>query len=217
MPVIDSSRNIKFEHQQPVRHLRRQPVAFQLKETDALEYLNLVFFNDTATTEIYNKFIDILKDFKSHAIDTQQAIERVSKLFAGHQRLILGFKTFMPAGYKIEVRNPAQGGGGGMNKKATAPEFDHAYAYVSKIKQRFSNQQDVYQRFLQILQRYKEEDFAIQQVKQQVALLFKGHEDLLGEFSYFLPDPGAPWPRRASCRRRRKAEISCRRFRGRSR
>jgi len=34
----------------------------------------------------------------------------------------------------------------------------------------------VYQRFLQILQRYKEEGFAIGHVKQQVAQLFKGHE-----------------------------------------
>ena len=53
---------------------------------------------------------------------------------------------------------------GAGNKKAQAPEFDHAYSYVSKIKQRFSSQQDVYQRFLQILQRYKEEGFAIHEV-----------------------------------------------------
>ena len=32
-----------------------------------------------------------------------QVIERVSRLFAGHQPLILGFNTFLPAGYKIEV------------------------------------------------------------------------------------------------------------------
>eukprot|EP00961_Rhodomonas_salina_P110217 1483524-Rhodomonas_salina.2 len=94
---------------------------------------------------------DIMKDFKSHAIDTQKVIERVSRLFAGHQKLILGFNTFLPPGYKIEIRptpkKPAPvfacrtesvyGVGG-----ATA-EFDHAYSYVSKIKQRFANQQGV--------------------------------------------------------------------------
>lgn len=115
-----------------------------------------------------------------------QVIERVSRLFAGHQKLILGFNTFLPPGYKIEIRptpkKPAPGlvfpldffvfssrllcgsvclqcrllfsfvlvvlvfacrtesvyGVGG----ATA-EFDHAYSYVSKIKQRFANQQGV--------------------------------------------------------------------------
>ncbi len=43
-------------------------------------------------------------------------IERVLHLFRGHQSLILGFNTFLPAGYKIEVRPPslpAGGGGGG--------------------------------------------------------------------------------------------------------
>jgi histone deacetylase complex regulatory component SIN3 len=33
-------------------------------------------------------------------------IERVSRLFHGHQSLILGFNTFLPQGYKIEVRTP---------------------------------------------------------------------------------------------------------------
>ncbi len=37
--------------------------------------------------------------------------------------------------------------------------------------------------------RYKEEGFAIAQVKAQVAELFAGHDDLLGEFGNFLPDP----------------------------
>ena len=41
--------------------------------------------------------------------------------------------------YKIEVRNPQKAAGGAMNKKAPAPEFDHAYSYVSKIKQRFAS------------------------------------------------------------------------------
>jgi hypothetical protein len=30
------------------------------------------------------------------------------------------------------------------------PEFDHAYSYVSKIKQRFATQKDVYEKFLQV-------------------------------------------------------------------
>ena len=73
--------------------------------------------------------------------------------------------------YKIEVRNPQKAAGGAMNKKAPAPEFDHAYSYVSKIKQRFSNQQDVYERFLQILQRYRDQGITIGHVKAQVAQL----------------------------------------------
>ena len=48
-----------------------------LEETDALEYLNLVKLQFGDSPEIYNKFLDIMKDFKSHAIDTQKVISRV--------------------------------------------------------------------------------------------------------------------------------------------
>jgi paired amphipathic helix protein Sin3a len=51
---------------------------------------------------VYNRFLDIMKDFKSQAIDTPGVIERVSNLFNGHPALIQGFNTFLPPGYRIE-------------------------------------------------------------------------------------------------------------------
>lgn len=39
--------------------------------------------------EIYNRFCDIMKDFKSQAIDTpNKAIQEVSSLFKGHSKLL---------------------------------------------------------------------------------------------------------------------------------
>lgn len=52
--------------------------------------------------DVYNRFLDIMKDFKSGAIDTPGVIDRVSSLFAGNPDLIQGFNTFLPPGYKIE-------------------------------------------------------------------------------------------------------------------
>ena len=75
--------------------------------TDAREYLNLVkHFGDSS--EIFNKFLDILKDFQSRASDTHRVIERVSQLLAGNQRLILGFNTFLLAGHEIEAQELAE-------------------------------------------------------------------------------------------------------------
>ena len=37
-------------------------------------------------------------------IDTPGVINRVSNLFKGHPDLIVGFNTFLPPGYKIEVQ-----------------------------------------------------------------------------------------------------------------
>ena len=67
----------------------------------------------------------------------------------------------MCAGFRVS-------GLGVRSQKVT--DWVDARRYVSKIKQRFAHQQTVYQQFLQILQRYKEEGFAIAKVKAQVDL-----------------------------------------------
>ncbi|XP_030228312.1 paired amphipathic helix protein Sin3b isoform X2 [Gadus morhua] len=75
----------------------------KLKVEDALSYLDQVkirFGNDPG---IYNKFLDIMKEFKSQSIDTPGVINRVSQLFHGHPDLVLGFNAFLPPGYRIEI------------------------------------------------------------------------------------------------------------------
>lgn len=54
-------------------------------------------------------------------------IARVSELFKGHESLVGGFNTFLPPGYKIELPDDPP-----ASRKQ--PEFDHARAYVKKIK-----------------------------------------------------------------------------------
>ena len=69
---------------------------------DALSYLDQVKVRFQEQPDVYNKFLDIMKDFKSQAIDTPGVIDRVSTLFTGHPELIQGFNTFLPPGYRIE-------------------------------------------------------------------------------------------------------------------
>ncbi|PVV03578.1 hypothetical protein BB560_001943 [Smittium megazygosporum] len=69
---------------------------------DALSYLDLVKIQFQHQPEIYNHFLEIMKDFKSNQIDTPGVIERVSDLFRGYNHLIEGFNTFLPPGYSIE-------------------------------------------------------------------------------------------------------------------
>lgn len=69
---------------------------------DALSYLDQVKVRFVDQPDVYNKFLDIMKDFKSQSIDTPGVIERVSTLFTGHPELIQGFNTFLPPGYRIE-------------------------------------------------------------------------------------------------------------------
>lgn len=69
---------------------------------DALSYLDQVKMRFNNEPDVYNRFLDIMKDFKSQAIDTPGVINRVSELFNGHPALIQGFNTFLPPGYRIE-------------------------------------------------------------------------------------------------------------------
>lgn len=84
----------------------QQQAQFQrLKVEDALSYLDQVKLQFGSQPQVYNDFLDIMKEFKSQAIDTPGVISRVSNLFKGHPDLIVGFNTFLPPGYKIEVNS----------------------------------------------------------------------------------------------------------------
>lgn len=80
----------------------------RLKVEDALSYLDQVKYKFGNQPQVYNDFLDIMKEFKSQSIDTPGVIQRVSNLFKGHPELIVGFNTFLPPGYKIEVQSNEQ-------------------------------------------------------------------------------------------------------------
>lgn len=80
-----------------------------LQVEDALSYLDQVKFKFGSKPQVYNDFLDIMKEFKSQSIDTPGVIQRVSNLFKGFPELIDGFNTFLPPGYKIEVQRNDQG------------------------------------------------------------------------------------------------------------
>uniref|UniRef100_A0A8C8DY34 Paired amphipathic helix protein Sin3a n=1 Tax=Oryzias sinensis TaxID=183150 RepID=A0A8C8DY34_9TELE len=80
------------------------PHVHNLAVEDALSYLDQVKLQFGNQPQVYNDFLDIMKEFKSQSIDTPGVINRVSQLFKGHPDLIMGFNTFLPPGYKIEVQ-----------------------------------------------------------------------------------------------------------------
>ncbi|CAD7078480.1 unnamed protein product [Hermetia illucens] len=81
----------------------------RLKVEDALSYLDQVKYQYADQPQIYNNFLDIMKEFKSQTIDTPGVIQRVSNLFQGHPELIFGFNMFLPPGYKIEIQSNEEG------------------------------------------------------------------------------------------------------------
>lgn len=166
----------------------------RLTTSDALGYLREVKTRFATNKKVYDNFLDIMKQFKAQTIDTAGVIKKVKSLFHGHTELILGFNTFLPKGYEIKIEDlPSPPG---QANPRSPVEFDQAITYVNRIKQTFANDERVYKAFLEILNQYRKGQKTIQSVYDEVALLFRNHEDLLNEFSYFLPDAAPAQARR---------------------
>ncbi|KAK9750900.1 hypothetical protein RND81_02G228900 [Saponaria officinalis] len=163
-----------------------QGSAQKLTTNDALAYLKAVKEMFSDKKEKYDEFLEVMKDFKAQRYDTSGVIARVKELFKGHRDLILGFNTFLPKGFEITLPPEDE------QPLAKRPvEFREALTFVSKIKARFQGDGRVYKEFLNILNMYRKENKTISEVYQEVALLFRGHPDLLDEFAHFLPDTSA--------------------------
>ncbi|KAK0215617.1 paired amphipathic helix [Armillaria fumosa] len=82
-----------------------------LNMNDVLSYLDAIKFQFRDQPDVYNQFLDIMKEFKNQLIDIPSVIHRVSHLFFGHPQLITGFNAFLPAGCHIEITadGPTQG------------------------------------------------------------------------------------------------------------
>jgi paired amphipathic helix protein Sin3a len=68
---------------------------------DALAYLDYVQVEYADRPDVYNRFLNIMQEFKSGAIDTPDVIERMSQLLADSPTLIQAFNIFLPPGYMI--------------------------------------------------------------------------------------------------------------------
>lgn len=152
-----------------------------LTTNDALVYLREVKQRFNHRKDVYDAFLDVMKDFKAQRIDIATVIRNVKDLLKGHNDLILGFNTFLPKGSEITLAN---------ERRETRPavELDQAITYINRIKARFAHDERVYKNFLEILCCFRQGRMDIHRVYREVADLFRNHEDLLEEFGYFLPD-----------------------------
>ncbi|KAL5498737.1 hypothetical protein ACEPAH_2092 [Sanghuangporus vaninii] len=211
-PAWDESPSSRLPAQQ-----ESEPVGERtLNVTDALTYLDSVKRQFSDSPGVYNRFLDIMKDFKNQTIDTPGVIQRVSTLFAGYPQLIEGFNTFLPAGYRIEcsvdahdtniitVTTPdgttthSQGievyGGPsstasviGDGLQYTHEQIYPAMEYVTKIKQRFVGRDDLYHEFIDILNSYKRPPVDQDQLARRISDLFQDAPDLLSGLQHFVP------------------------------
>lgn len=69
---------------------------------DALNYLDQVKSKCANQPGVYQRLLDIMKDFKNQEIDIPMVIEQVGTLLAGHSELVQGFDAFLPPGHQMK-------------------------------------------------------------------------------------------------------------------
>lgn len=84
----------------------------RLSVQDAINYLEKVKYEFGNRSNVYNRFIEIMKEFKANTIDTLGVIVRVCQLFQGKDELAVGFNRFLPPGYEIRIAQDESEGNG---------------------------------------------------------------------------------------------------------
>ena len=71
---------------------------------DAVQFIEEVKneFKDTPNT--YTEFLDVMRSYKSQRIEKVDAIQRVSNLFQGNDKLLVGFERFLPSGVNLNLQ-----------------------------------------------------------------------------------------------------------------
>ncbi|KAF9444035.1 PAH2 domain-containing protein [Macrolepiota fuliginosa MF-IS2] len=77
-----------------------------------------------------------------------------------------------------------------MNSPPTCARSDpikRAYEYLNQVRTQFMNNREVYDSFVEVMGRFKEQSLERMEVIERVAELFAGHHQLLSGFNQFLP------------------------------
>jgi histone deacetylase complex regulatory component SIN3 len=164
----------------PTEYLIKLPrILDDQQRQDALAFVTQVKVVFKDNKEKYNKFLQVIQNFKDQKINTSSYIEIGIKLFKGHPHLLLGFSNFLPDGCKL-----------------TLPlDYDHQQGYqlaiedefLNQVKLVFQNNMEKYFEFLQVIADHKAQGIDIRGVAAIVKELFKGHRNLILGFNVFLP------------------------------
>jgi hypothetical protein len=102
------------------------PPVHQHTVADALNFLDTVKEQFKETPDVYNGFLDIMKEFKLGVIDTKGVIWRVSELFRECPSLIQEFSTWLPQDYSMELLSNLK------NESASPREIRHLARRTSR-------------------------------------------------------------------------------------
>ena len=154
-----------------------------------------------------------MHEYKEDKQSIESVLEQISELFHDHPDLLKEFAYFLPEAVQAQASaRLAQAANHSKRRihsntttsksissliqptQVSAQEgdtlpygFEQAMTYVTKVKRECT--EDDYNTFLDVLDKYKSDEWSIEEVVDQVSHLFRNHNpELLTEFALFLPD-----------------------------
>ena len=100
---------------------RTHDIIQDLQIEDALFYFEKVKTDYHDKPKVYRVFLEIIRDYKSRRSSTPEIMARISKLFAGNTKLIVGFNRFLPTDFHISEADVADLQGYRRSKMVPAP------------------------------------------------------------------------------------------------
>jgi paired amphipathic helix protein Sin3a len=68
------------------------------------------------------------------------------------------------------------------------PLYDEAKKYLKEVKYAFRNKKHIYMSFLRLFKDFRCQRIDLENVKVEVARMFRDHGELISGFNYFLPE-----------------------------
>ncbi|KAK2998911.1 hypothetical protein RJ639_024433 [Escallonia herrerae] len=121
---------------------------------ESLAYLKSVKEALGAQSEEYRELVDLLNDYKTHRIGIRAVVPRVKVLLKDHEEFIVGFKTFLPAGYSISDSAPL----------SPRSKLMDAWRFVTKVERELLHERGRYESFLKIMKERHEKTKTITEV-----------------------------------------------------
>eukprot|EP00002_Diphylleia_rotans_P019714 TRINITY_DN3811_c0_g4_i1.p1 TRINITY_DN3811_c0_g4~~TRINITY_DN3811_c0_g4_i1.p1 ORF type:complete len:686 (-),score=139.94 TRINITY_DN3811_c0_g4_i1:551-2608(-) len=189
------------------------------KVEEAKSFLKKVKQSFTSHPETYFEFLEAMKQFKRKSLTLSELGLKVDMLFRNAPELHSEFTAFLkdamdePMQVQKESLTPQDGDEGddeqddgedetgegcvGLQSSSSgtrSEDFREAVRYVHMVKQRFSDEPQVYTSFFSALVSHKRGELDYSELQGQVQILFEAHSDLLSQFSRFLPCEGETDP-----------------------
>lgn len=165
----------------------------------AVEYIQKVKSHYPDDSIVFANFLEVMKDFKQGRITTEEVAKVISILFKDKDTLISEFKKFLPQdiSYMIRYDEDRYEKHKPVDIRSDRMDKDQAVEFVTLAKQRFSDDSEMYTKFIKLLAFLKNKPVPEGKFR-ELEMLLMDYPDLLSHLHKFIPENAILWENKNS-------------------